>query len=340
MFDKLALVNKGAYGSVHLCKYKNMIKMVKVVKFDKLDCNMLKSVIRETYLLKNLDHPNLMNSNIIFIENTTKHHLKEINYIMEIYSHNLSTEMENSQEKPLTRKYLFDIITQIIHGIQYLHYNNFAHRDIKPENILVNEHLQIKITDYGISKLDYTQTTDKPLDTDYVQTLWYRAPEVFFLKRCDDKADMWSVGCIMFELMCSRLSVLFSYKSATKVLTAILRTFNIEKIPPSIMKIYKILPQDLKKDNMKLQLDYRIKHTARVMDEIYIGLMKKLLVYDPDKRYSAKQCLNHPYLDTHPLNYKKIKLTEQLKFIDNTLFENQKYKGYLFGELRAILHTH
>ena len=67
-FKKLAHLSRGTYGDVHICKYNKMIKAVKIVNFPLDDSAMLKSVIRETFILKSAKHKNVMSANDIFIQ--------------------------------------------------------------------------------------------------------------------------------------------------------------------------------------------------------------------------------------------------------------------------------
>jgi serine/threonine protein kinase len=72
------------------------------------------------------------------------------------------------------------------------------HRDIKPENILIDSQNILKLADFGLSR---TISFNNTVLTQPVVTLWYRAPEL--LLGCDQYSfsiDMWSVGCIFFEL--------------------------------------------------------------------------------------------------------------------------------------------
>ena len=72
--------------------------------------------------------------------------------------------------------------------------------DLKPENIMVNEKTRkIKIIDFGSSK--YKKEKLELYSNFYVQTRYYRAPEIFFKMRYNEKIDMWSYGCIIGELL-------------------------------------------------------------------------------------------------------------------------------------------
>ena len=95
---------------------------------------------------------------------------------------------------------LYNIIKQICIGIKEIHNKNIIHRDIKPENIFMNENNDIKIGDFGISKQfnpnqDYTKTLNK------AGSLFYIAPEILTDGIYNEKSDMYSLGCIIYEIL-------------------------------------------------------------------------------------------------------------------------------------------
>ena len=94
---------------------------------------------------------------------------------------------------------LDNIIRQICSGLIIIHDNNIVHRDLKPENIFINNKMDIKIGDFGISKqLDsykkFAITKKRAGTYDYI------APEILFEGIYNEKADIWSLGCIIYEL--------------------------------------------------------------------------------------------------------------------------------------------
>ena len=86
---------------------------------------------------------------------------------------------------------------QTLQGLSYMHKHGFFHRDLKPENLLVKGDA-VKIADFGLAR----EIRSKPPFTDYVSTRWYRAPEILLgSNRYTKGADMWSMGCILAELL-------------------------------------------------------------------------------------------------------------------------------------------
>ena len=93
---------------------------------------------------------------------------------------------------------LKNIVKQICKGIKEIHDKNIVHRDLKPENIFINKNMNIKIGDFGISKQfdSYkTHITKYRLGTEY-----YIAPEIIKERIYNNKSDIWSLGCIIYEL--------------------------------------------------------------------------------------------------------------------------------------------
>ena len=90
------------------------------------------------------------------------------------------------------------------------------HRDLKPSNLLIDSGCLVKLADFGLARSLTVKKNDERIDvfdsfkarpvmTDYVATRWYRAPEILFGSSKYSKAvDMWSVGCILGEMLLGR----------------------------------------------------------------------------------------------------------------------------------------
>lgn len=98
------------------------------------------------------------------------------------------------------RKY---IVYQVLKALKYIHSGELIHRDLKPSNILLNSECQCKLADFGLARSIATKEEEgPPVLTEYVATRWYRAPEILLGSTKYSKAvDMWSVGCIIGELI-------------------------------------------------------------------------------------------------------------------------------------------
>lgn len=88
--------------------------------------------------------------------------------------------------------------------LKYIHSGGLIHRDLKPSNILIDSECRIKIADFGLARLA-TEIDETTVMTEYVATRWYRAPEILMGSPIYSKAvDMWSVGCILGEMIISK----------------------------------------------------------------------------------------------------------------------------------------
>ena len=90
-----------------------------------------------------------------------------------------------------------EIMYQVFSSVNYLHKKGFVHRDLKPENICLDNDQSIKLIDFGTAR-KFTQ--GKKL-RQVIGTPFYMAPEIFNEKKYNEKADMWSLGIIMYILL-------------------------------------------------------------------------------------------------------------------------------------------
>merc|ERR1712223_2288438 len=89
---------------------------------------------------------------------------------------------------------------QIINGLEACHNANVVHRDLKPQNLLLDAKYNLKITDFGLSKIIQSDA-DSIMKTTYAGTRGYQAPELLLNQKYDLKCDIFSVGVILFILM-------------------------------------------------------------------------------------------------------------------------------------------
>ncbi|KAL8551420.1 hypothetical protein ACS0TY_000494 [Phlomoides rotata] len=163
-----------------------------------------RSTIREMRILTSLPpHPSIVGFKRVIQDDDDR-----VFVVMEYMTTDLSRFMMDKR-RALTLVEIKLMLKQILEGVEYLHENGLMHRDIKPSNILMNSILDLKICDFGLSRHVGSESGSY---TPGVVTLWYRAPELLLgVKKYTKAIDIWSVGCIMGELVLNQ--VLFPGKS-------------------------------------------------------------------------------------------------------------------------------
>jgi len=183
-----------------------------------------------------------------------------------------------------------------IRGLEFCHRNFIIHRDLKPNNLLISSDGQLKLADFGlareISEPGYKMTCQ-------VITRWYRPPELLFgCRYYSGSVDMWSIGCIFAELMLRT-----PYLPGSSDMDQLRTTFRALGTPteddwPGHTKLPDYVPVgQFPKQSL------RDLFTAASADAL--NLMGGCLLYEPRKRLTAREALQHPYFfalpyPTHP----------------------------------------
>jgi len=238
-----------------------------------------------------LDHENVLSIKRI-LQPKNRPEFNEIYVVSELMETDLSQIIKSSQ--PLTDDHIQFFLYQILRGLKFIHSAGIYHRDLKPRNLLVNSNCDLKICDFGLARADIPdlQTTQTAL-TDYIATRWYRAPEVILSwKKYNAAIDVWSVGCILAELMIRKpLLPAGSEEEQLNMITKLLGN-------PTSKLINKI--DNEKNKEFVQQLPKRVPKNFddlfRGNNEKAIDLLKRMLTYDPDDRITVEQALAHEYL--------------------------------------------
>ncbi|KAL3289391.1 hypothetical protein HHI36_022821 [Cryptolaemus montrouzieri] len=282
-YQKLSAVGSGAYGQVCSALDTQTGNKVAIKKLARPFQSAVhaKRTYRELKLLKHMRHENVIGLLDVFYP---KHDNSQI-YLV---THLMGADLNNIiRTQKLTDDHVQFLVYQILRGLKYIHSAGIIHRDLKPSNIAVNEDCELKILDFGLARPTETEMTG------YVATRWYRAPEIMLnWMHYNQTVDIWSVGCIMAELLTGR--TLFPGSDHIHQLNLIMEILGtpskefMEKITSESAKVYiKSLPPLEKKDLNQ----YFIGANPNAVD-----LLSLMLELDSDKRITAEQALAHPYL--------------------------------------------
>nr|QBM00777.1 mitogen activated protein kinase p38a [Megalobrama amblycephala] len=312
-YQNLSPVGSGAYGTVCSAYDEKSGLKVAVKKLSRPFQSIIhaKRTYRELRLLKHMKHENVIGLLDVFTPATS---LEEFNDVY-LVTHLMGADLNNIVKcQKLTDDHVQFLIYQILRGLKYIHSADIIHRDLKPSNLAVNEDCELKILDFGLARhtddemtgyvatrwyrapeimlnwMHYNMTDDEM--TGYVATRWYRAPEIMLnWMHYNMTVDIWSVGCIMAELLTGR--TLFPGTDHIDQLKLIMLLVGTPG-PELLMKI--------SSESARTYINSLPQMAKRNFADVFIGanplavdLLEKMLVLDTDKRITAAEALAHPY---------------------------------------------
>ena len=246
-------LGKGAFGSVCLVTRKadKKIYAMKSINIGKLDQNQREASLNEIRILASLNHPNIIGYKEAFYDENSR----TLNIIMEYAD---DGDINHKIQENLKRRLQFEEsqvwewIIQLLKGLKYLHDNKIMHRDLKCANIFLMKNGLVKIGDLNVSKITKSNMARTQTGTPY-----YIAPEIWKDKPYDYKCDIWSLGCIIYEICTSRPPF---------------RGTSLAELGNNILRGY-YLPFSGFSNDIK-------------------NLIAKMLIVDPNKRASINELLN------------------------------------------------
>jgi mitogen-activated protein kinase kinase kinase len=226
---KGAMIGKGSFGSVFLALHSvtgelMAVKQVEMpteteAQVDKKKMSMIDALKMEISLLKDMQHPNIVQ----YLGSSSDD--EYLNIFLE-YVAGGSVAAMLTQYGPLQEPLVRNFVRQILAGLSYLHGKEIIHRDIKGANVLVDNKGGIKISDFGISKRVETSSLLQKGAGNRVSlqgSVYWMAPEVVKQTSYTRKADIWSLGCLVVEMFtgthpfpdCTQLQAIFKIGSSS-----------------------------------------------------------------------------------------------------------------------------
>ncbi|XKL65436.1 hypothetical protein PGB90_008856 [Kerria lacca] len=287
-------IGKGAYGIVWKAidkKSKIEVALKKIFDAFQNKTDAQRTYREIFYLQRFIDHPNIVklinihrsiNSNDIYL----------VFEYMEIDLHKVIRR--GNVLKDIHNRF---ILYQILRAIAYIHSANVIHRDLKPANILLNSQCLCKVADFGLARsvMEENSSTEERYDpslTDYIATRWYRAPEILVASKMYQKGvDMWSIGCILAELLIGR--PLFPGSSTIHQIELIVST-----VPPASEADIKAISTGYGKSLLQKFTfkNHNLNKKLKNIDDDAYDLLSKLLVFNPRNRISSAEALKHQYI--------------------------------------------
>jgi len=175
----------------------------------------------------------LSHKNIITIHDLGEHEGTPYLAMEYLEGEDLQRRLRRPEKMSLSRK--VDLSIEICEGLEYAHSRGVIHRDVKPANIFITERGTVKVLDFGLARLMTSQLTNTNM---LMGTLNYMAPEQVRGERADHRSDVFSVGVVLYELLCGKKA--FEGDSFASTLYKIL-----QEVPEPLWKVDATLPREL-----------------------------------------------------------------------------------------------
>ncbi|KAK8846239.1 hypothetical protein M9Y10_020245 [Tritrichomonas musculus] len=300
-YQQLQVIGKGSFGSVFECyDHKNNEKVAIKMLRDKPKIH--SQIVFELDLLKMLQSNSDDDDDhhiIRYIESFTFRGFFCI--VMELLSIDIYAALKYQRFIGFRKSVIQMVARQTAEALAFIHKTGIIHADIKPENILFlnKEQTAIKVIDYGCScfvgKLLFS----------YIQSRYYRAPEVVFGMQYSTGIDIWSLGCVLCEMVTGK--PLFCAEDEFELMQMLVEVLGL---PPDSMTKSGTRAHHFfdEKGQLKVKPNSRGKYhipssssielQVHSNDPSFISLIEGCLRWDPKERFTAEDILNHQWVKT------------------------------------------
>ncbi|KAI4227904.1 MAG: hypothetical protein L6R36_002054 [Xanthoria steineri] len=284
-----SVVGSGTYGKVFkaIHVYTKHLVALKKIRMDGEKDGFPVTAIREIKLLQSLKHENVVCLHEVMVENN------DCFMVFEYLSHDL-TGLLNHPTFKLDHSHKKHLAKQLFDGLNYLHRRGVLHRDIKAANILISNTGLLKLADFGLAR--FYSKSGHPDYTNRVITIWYRSPELLLGEtQYGPAVDIWSAACVMIEIF-TRHAI---FPGDGGEINQLDKIYNVLGTPtrsewPGLVDMawFELLRPSERKPNTFAE-KYQESLTPAAFE-----LLQAMLLYDPAKRPTASDVLEHPYFTT------------------------------------------
>ncbi|XP_040478367.1 serine/threonine-protein kinase Nek5 [Ursus maritimus] len=194
-YDVIKAIGEGAFGKAFLAKGKSDSKpcVIKEIDFAKMPIQEKEASKKEVILLAKMKHPNIVTFFSSFQENN------RLFIVMEYCDGgDLMRRIHRQRGVLFSEDQILSWFVQISLGLKYIHDRKILHRDVKAQNIFLSKNGMVaKLGDFGIARV---LNNSMELATTCVGTPYYLSPEICQNKPYNNKTDIWSLGCVLYEL--------------------------------------------------------------------------------------------------------------------------------------------
>ncbi|KAJ6416933.1 hypothetical protein OIU84_002756 [Salix udensis] len=261
----LEVVGKGSYGVVCAAIDTHTGEKVAIKKINDIFEHISDAIriLREVKLLRLLRHPDIVEIKRIMLP-PSKREFKDIFVVFELMESDLHQVIKANDD--LTTEHHQFFLYQMLRALKYMHTANMYHRDLKPKNILANANCKLKVCDFGLARVAFSDTPTTVFWTDYVATRW------------EDYELSWKLKYLSIQVTVSDL------------ITDLLGT-------PSLENISRVRNDKARKYLSEMRKKQPVPFAQKFpnADPLALRLLQRLLSFDPKDRPTAEEALADPY---------------------------------------------